>query len=372
MAIAFTQIPEKLNYPPRIRGEVSTIHSAIISKFSATYGGTFKERKHICNLMNSVTYSYMNGDTIHIDLNDPEFLNAIPSVDSFSCEELLGDLYLDERKLTWDIDIQNDAETVVSDSAPSVVRPVVASEPEHITLTPKCDLYIQPPVVPRFDTSRVWATGVVDQTRYSVYYSVPDIPSKQNEISATTDVTKMTGQDLRKLFPNHFIQTRASSMYQKYDDLDYDMKLGTIFPVSGFTRQQVIDNIIKYPHIFKLNKLIGSDIVSFYSTIEIGGVLHKVSDIWPELEESKVIPYTADFVKEYVVRRYLLERDVFGVKHNHPIYGAFDSFLTLFTTPDDYVSFGYTDIEGLARKCVEARVAFKRSRNPVLRRLENV
>ena len=77
-------------------------------------------------------------------------------------------------------------------------------------------------------------------------------------------------------------------------------------------------------------------------------------------------------MKEYVVRRYLLERDISNVQHRYPLWGSLDPFLTLFMPPDEYIKYGYTDIIDLARKCVESRVSYRKSRNPIVRRLSNV
>ena len=124
-------------------------------------------------------------------------------------------------------------------------------------------------------------------------------------------------------------------------------------------------------HIFRLLKETNDGVATFYSTIEIDGQLQNVLDIWDTLPESKVIPKTADFLKEYVVRRYLLERDVKKINHKYPLYGSLDPFLTLFTTPEEYSKLGYKDCEDLARKCVQARIRYKQSRNPILRRISD-
>jgi hypothetical protein len=110
---------------------------------------------------------------------------------------------------------------------------------------------------------------------------------------------------------------------------------------------------------------------SFYSHIEIDGKLVNILDIWDELPESQIIPKQADFIKEYVVRRYLLERDIDGIKHKYPMFGDLDPFLTLPLTIADYKDFGYTDAVKLARQCVASRVNYKVSRNPIVRRLEH-
>ena len=204
---------------------------------------------------------------------------------------------------------------------------------------------------------------------YTIYPSIPKIPTKQNEISVTTEVSMIQDADLRRLYPNVLIRTRAACMYDQVPGIKLDPVLGLILPIAGYTEEQLVDNLVKYPHLFKLMKEVDGTLKSFYSTIEIDGTLKKVSDVWNDFPESKVIPYTKDFVKEYVVRRYLLERDIDGVEHRYKLYGTLDPYLTLFAPVENYLNLGYTDIIGIARACVNARVSYKRSRNPVLRRL---
>ena len=64
-------------------------------------------------------------------------------------------------------------------------------------------------------------------------------------------------------------------------------------------------------------------------------------------------------------------KDVDKIKHRYPMYGTLDPYLTLFMPASDYASLGYLDATELAKKCVEARVSYKQSRNPVIRRLKN-
>ena len=84
------------------------------------------------------------------------------------------------------------------------------------------------------------------------------------------------------------------------------------------------------------------------------------------------IPYNREFVKEYVVRRYLLERDIYHIHHVYPMFGRLDPFLTLFMPYEEYKKNGYNNSVDIAKQCVKSRVSYKTSRNPVLRRLENV
>lgn len=366
--ISFTQIPVKLKYPVAVKSKLSSIHSCIISLVIPKYSGTFKERLKIVDILNSISYSVICNDTISFDWTDPSVLDKIEIIDSDICKSVIGDIYLNEKKILWDI------EPVVSSNV-SEAEPILQSKSSLISdevPTPKEALYIRPPQVPRFDNSKVVVSGKIDDSYYVIRPSLPEVPSSQNEISATTDVSLFTSADLRRLYPNRFIPTRSPVLYERSPNMAFHEKLGVILPINGYSESQVIDNIIKYPHLFRLTKLVDNKVVSFYTTIELDGELYKLSEIWKSLPESNVIPYNTDFMKEYVVRRYLLERDVDNIEHKYPMVGTLDPFLTLFTTPADYVQFGYSNIDEIAEQCVKSRVSYKRSRNPVLRRLENV
>ena len=54
------------------------------------------------------------------------------------------------------------------------------------------------------------------------------------------------------------------------------------------------------------------------------------------------------------------------------MYGTLDPFLTLFTCPEEYEHMGYTDVYQIARNCVESRVSYKQSRDPVLRAIRGL
>lgn len=392
--IDFIQIPHKLNYPPTLRGSMSTAHSNAISQFLTTYTGGYVQRKQIVHILNCISYMYMSGDAFptlwdiqkpcehYIDVDDDEIL-----------ADVLGDVFIEsEKSLDWrnaDLQINSDVintSTIVSSVQTEVKVPVKATIPDstdfnytttateplnNVVINPsdKSDLYIQSPIVPQFDVKSPWKFGYVDGQMYTVYTSLPIIPTKQNEISITTNVDMMTEKDLRNLFPANFIQTRAAIMYEPHPGMTLDPIVGLILPIEGFTESQVAENIIQYPHLFKLLRDVDGELKSFYSSIEIDGELHKVMDIWDTLPEAKIIPYNKDFVKEYVVRRYLLERDIKHIQHRYSMYGTLDPFLTLFTTIDDYIHMGYIDPVEIARKCVKSRISYKQSRNPVLRRL---
>ena len=241
----------------------------------------------------------------------------------------------------------------------------------NIIPTSKEDLYIRPPSIPRFDISSPYLDKIINNTHYTIYRSLPEVPITQSQISVTTDIDRMTDMDLLRLYPNTFIRTRSATMYESHSNMELDEDIGVIFPICNYTADQIKDNIIRYPHIFKLMRMIDNKIVSFYSNIEIDGVLYNTLEIWDTLPDSKYIPRNSEFIKEYVVRRYLLERDIDKIDHKYPIFGALDPFLTLFTTKEDYIRMGYRDTLNIARQCVISRVNYKQSRNPILRMVNN-
>ena len=131
----------------------------------------------------------------------------------------------------------------------------------------------------------------------------------------------------------------------------------------------MIDNIIQYPHLYKLRKIDQTGSTSnFYRSLEIDGELYPVEEIWDNLPESVDMPRDPEFVKEYVVRRYLLEESI-GKEHKFKLSGSLDPFLTVFMPPKDYVKRGYKDTLSIVKQCVISRIRYKQSRNPILRRL---
>ena len=373
MKYRFTQLPHKLPYPPSIRASLSTIHSDIVTYMVENCDGTFNQKRKIIDCMNYISYNLINNNTeFELRWNREDPLSLEIDVDIDEIKRNIGDLYIVDRDVNWDVSIvDKDGEDKIEKIPPlSPLSPT----PEHKTNyvldeTPKSDLFIQSPEVPRFDYNKVWASGIVDECVYCIYTSLPEIPKKQNDISVTTDVSKMTDSDLLNLYPNNLIKTRPAIFYDRLNDMFYDEDVGSVMSILGVSSSQLIDNVIRYPHLFRLYKVVDGDIVSFYKTIEIDGELHNVSDVWKDIKDVANFPYNKDYVKEYVVRRYLVERDILGVDHKYKMYGELDPFLTLFMTARSYEARGYDKID-TARKCVESRVNYKKSRNPVLKRLQ--
>lgn len=247
--------------------------------------------------------------------------------------------------------------------------------PEYMTIkdpTWKEDLYLAPYEVSTVDLDRIFFERKLDDYHFIMYESYPQIPTVQNEITCTTNEDILTNSNRMALYPNRYIKTRPRELYNAVVGMEYHELLGSIVPVGGFTTEQVIDNIIRYPHFHCIRRIggdgsYGNEFTPFWGQIEMDGELHNLNDVWKDLPESRIIPKTKEFMKEYQIRRYLLERDA-GVKHKYPLQGDLGEFITLFMTPDMYIQLGYTDVEEMAKKCVHSRIKFHRTRNPMLRR----
>lgn len=383
--VKFTQLPDKLIYPARIRAKLSTLHSGVITYVVSNFKNTAKYKRQVVDTLNTISVYIKNNDALPSDWSVSNPLTNLELLDSSFCEDTLGNLCIKVKDIIWDVqesetDEQISTDTVVTAKTLSedtvTSSKVVNVKPKRdigvvISPTPKENLYIKPPTIPQFDASKPWLQSQLNQNVYTIYESLPIIPVNQSQISVTTDVSKMTIMDMMKLYPNHFIRTRAATMYENHNGLTLDDDIGIILPIVGFSPTQVKDNIIKYPHIYKLTRYMNNKFTSFYSNIEIDGELHDTLSIWDSLPDSKKMPRNSEFIKEYVVRRYLLERDILGVEHKYPLFGTLEPFLTLFTTSDDYIRLGYTDVTDIAKQCVISRVSYKRSRNPILRMVYN-
>lgn len=365
----FTSIADTLSYPSKLKATLQKYHIDIISYCLTHYKPTKLFKDKIITTMNKVTVAVMQGDSIELDMSSDidSLLNSIAVDASIVMSEYLGALYIDVSKVEWDVD--EHISTAAVESKPTTQnKSIIPSPSQTVVPTPKENLYLKAPTIPLMDTRVVWLSffSPQDNEVIEIHPSIPIVPTMQREISLTTDVNIMTNADLMNLFPNRYINTRAAVMYTPVSGMEFDEQLGVIFPVDGFTMEQVRENIIKYPHFFQLDRWVKDECLSFYSHIEIDGTLNDTLSYWDSLPESKVIPKTAEFIKEYVVRRYLLERDIKGIEHKYPMRGSLNPFLTLFTTPADYAKFGYGDPIALARQCVEARVSFFYTRNPVI------
>lgn len=387
--IKFTQITESYKVSRVFKSKISEMHSKIVIYVMSHYKDTKKYKQQIVDALNLITYSVYADDTVPTSWLFTSPFSTFPGLpEEKYLEEVLGDLLLTVDSIDWsELKPTDDSTIVYAENSEAVensslidIKPDVPKQIKEpnltvknisssVSLTPKQDLYIQPPSVPQFNYNKPWMKKADTFDNLVIYTTLPEIPTKQNEISVTTDVNMMTESDLMKLYPNHIIHTRASVMYEPLEGVELHPELGLLIPIEGYTRDQIIDNIIRYPHIFRLTRKFNDQIYSFYSHIEIEGELYGSLDIWNSLPESKLLPRHKEFVKEYIVRRYLLERDIKGIVHSYPIEGSLDAFLTLFMSSDTYIQYNYKDVVDIAKQCVKSRVSYKQSRNPVIRRM---
>lgn len=375
----FTNIPDSLPYPIRYKATLSTLHSEVVSYVIDTYEDDPTYRNQTIKLMNKISIAVLSGDSVNLNtkLSIAELCQSIVIESDIDYNDFLDGIYIPTKDVEWDVEpvehkpYEEPAPTVVSEP-PMTFEEECAAAVKKMIPTPKSELFLTWPVIALRDedTFILNFTDPRDGSEWALHPTYPTIPKKQREISATTDESLMSDRDILYLFPNRFIRTRADCMYTPVPGLEFDEKLGVIIPIEGFTTEQVRESIIKYPHIYKPDRFTGykDETHSFYDFIEIDGELLPSRKVWSSLPESKLMPSTIDFLKEYVVRRYLLERDILGIKHKYPMRGSFEPFFTLFTTPEDYKEFGYSDPVALGRAAVRARVSWFWTRNPAVHR----
>ena len=368
--IKFTNISENYNVRRNVKATLSRLYSAVITYVVAHFDGTLAYKQQIVKVLNILTYAMYASESLPFDWKlDNPFVN-VPEYDDDQIEDVLGDIYLTVDAIEWDVvPVESGTTPVVTNS----FRPVSFTESttsKDITVqeTPSTDLYIQAPEIPQFDITKPWIQKQCGSDMMVIYTTLPEIPLRQRDISITTDVNRMTDMDLMHLYPNHIVHTRAPIMYEPQTNMDFDKDLGVILPIDDYSREQVVDNIIKYPHLYKLVREQNNELISFYAYMEINGELKDTLEVWDSLEISKWIPKHADFIKEYVVRKYLMDIEYKGIKYKYPLYGSLDPYLTLFMPAEEYAKRGFNVVD-LAKRCVESRVSYKQSRSPILRRI---
>ena len=370
--IKFTNISETYRVQRSVKGKLGELHSSVITYVIKHFDGTMAYKQKVVKVLNILTYALYASEPLPLDWRKDAPFTNIPEIDDDLIEETLGDVYLTVDAIEWDIQVA-DAPVVVSGTTfrsvePAAEQPVV----KDITIkeTPPTDLYIQAPDIPQFDVSKPWVQKQCGSDLLTIYTTLPEIPQRQRDISITTDISKMHDTDLMRLYPNQLVHTRAPIMYTPQTNMDFDKDFGVILPIDDYTREQIIDNIIKYPHLYKLAREQNDELVSFYAYMEIDGELVDTLSVWDSLEISKWIPKNAEFIKEYIVRKYLMDIEYKGATFKYPIFGTLDPFLTLFMPASEYAKRGY-DVIDLAKRCVNSRISYKQSRSPILRRIRS-
>lgn len=368
--IKFSEFPDILNYPRLQRAKMETAHRQIIdvyTKETSSKGESFSDVETYALAVNYVTAMIMNEIYIPASFsslsNITDLIQEANNSDDYNIYELVADLpkdiVLDPRIIDYDetagdltrgclfcathtMDEPEDLSTQDSD-APETTSETTIQEFSQLSntyaavdsnlkaevLTPQHAVSLKHPAIPQIDYNKSpWISGVVNGEEYAIYESLPRIPTVQNEISVTTDSSIMRDRDFLNLFPNHVMHTRRPAMYEKVEGLYYDPDIGTVLPIEGYTLEQCIDNVIQYPHLFQLKRFVKNEWVMFSSYIEINGELMPSVAAWNTILDSKKIPAHPEYIYEYVLRRYLLERDIGKVYHKYDIWGTLDPFLT--------------------------------------------
>ena len=225
------------------------------------------------------------------------------------------------------------------------------------------------PMIPQPNSRDVRYETTAHNQQYCIY-GESILPWNQSQITCLTDVNRFNKSDILRLFPLIRLYTRSPYMYREYDKLDYDEDLGVIFKISGFTQKQIRQNILEYPHLDFLDREVKINgkmtTIPFWKHIEIDGEIQLTASIWGQTKDTKNLPKTESFMREYVVRKYILESTLGGIEHKYPMRGSLKPFLTLYAPPEYYIDHGYDPFE-IGRKCIEARQSFKFTRNPVVK-----
>lgn len=384
--IKFTSISENYQVRPQYKAELSKIYSSIITYVIGHYDGTLKYKQQVVKVLNIITFAKYTDELLPSDWVIGRPFENIPEYSETEIEDSLSDIYLTVDAIDWDISpVDNPVTDTLESSVPifaissskSVQKPgaVLTELPnydsvETIVPTSPTDLYIQPPEVPQFNINKPWIQKRCGSDLLTIYTTIPEIPKKQRDVSITTNVNLMTEKDLLNLYPNQFIKTRAAILYEREQGsgLTFDPIYGLITPIDGYDYDTILKNIIEYPHFYHAVRLQNDKLESFYSYIETDNGLVDTLEVWDSLNISTKLPKHAEFIKDYLMRKYLLERDIEHKEFKYPLYGALDPFITLFMPASEYKNLGYDPID-LARQCVLSRVAYKQSRNPILKRI---
>lgn len=375
----FTEIPDTImnrrSVPNNMRpflGTISSLDSKIIDYVQATPEFKPRDMIKIVRKMNSLAYQVIIGDYIDFDVSTESGYNSIMLIDDVECSSKLGNLFIDVADVMWDVEYSENVPTVSETLIQESYNDESFVDPTN-KISNDSDISLSFPKVPRFDPNKVWAIGKDIYGRLiPIHPTLPEIPTVQNEISITTDVSKFSKQDLLNLFPNKRLKPRHDELYQKVEGFDWDPVLGYIPKILDFTKEQIVENLIKYPKFNYMYREFGEDSrVNFTSFLESNENLVPLKVAVEVVPDMVALPKSKIFYMDYIVRRYLLERDVLGIEHKFPMYGTFDPFMTLFTTMEEYAALGYSDFESMAKQCVIGRVKFYQSRNPLVRGLLN-
>ena len=219
----------------------------------------------------------------------------------------------------------------------------------------------------RVNFDKVWHSGTCDGETFVIGTSLPEIPELQSDISITTNVDRMTTADLIHLYPTRELKEFRHYMTDRFEGCPYDKYVSSYVPIPGYTQEQLIQNIIKYPFPHEYRRFINDQFVEVWKQVEIDGEL---VDIVKAFDQSKLygkVQRCRRVLQEYGYRKAMLDLE-YGKAVNYPLIGNIQPYLALVFPEYVYKELGYDTVD-LARKSVISRVSLLRSVNPVIRRI---
>ena len=219
----------------------------------------------------------------------------------------------------------------------------------------------------RVNFDKVWHSGTYDGETYVIGTSLPEIPELQCDVSITTNVDRMTEADLIHLYPTREFKEFRHHMVDKFEGCPFDKLVSSYVPIPGYTHEQLIQNIIKYPFPHEYRRFINDQFVDVWKQVEIEGELVDIVKAFDQSELYGKVQRCRRVLQEYGYRKAMLDLE-YGKEVNYPLIGDIQPYLALVFPEYVYKELGYDTVE-LARKSVISRVSLLRSVNPVIRRI---
>lgn len=150
--IKFTQITDSLNYPPKIRGRLSTLHSDVIAYAIDNFKNTTSFKQKVISTLNTLSYYTISGDTLPDEWNPTSPIGSIECVDPLTCKYAINDIFIELKDIVWDAEEVDTAKFtdpgVTSNLSKRNIKPT--DKPDvPVEPTPKDHLYIKPPLIPQ-------------------------------------------------------------------------------------------------------------------------------------------------------------------------------------------------------------------------------
>lgn len=219
----------------------------------------------------------------------------------------------------------------------------------------------------RVNFDKVWHSGTCDGETFVIGTSLPEIPELQCDISITTNVDRMTIADLIHLYPTREFKEFRHYMTDRFEGCPYDKYVSSYVPIPGYTQEQLIQNIIKYPFPHEYRRFINDQFVEVWKQVEIDGELVDIVKAFDQSELYGKVQRCRRVLQEYGYRKAMLDLE-YGKAVNYPLIGDIQPYLALVFPEYVYKELGYDTVD-LARKSVISRVSLLRSVNPVIRRI---